>query len=180
MARDHESRRQEQLKPRRKLRSPLTNRGQDREASAAKPAAAPASARKNKPAASNTNKPAASGTKPAGPTTNAKPPTGRKAATPAAKPAPKQAKNLATGGKAAASRASTPRKTESCQADPFESLVGANTAVGLRDRFHQERPACGQYASPRRNRAPQPSGMIAVVSNPQSRTYFLREGDQLL
>jgi len=24
-----------------------------------------------------------------------------------------------------------------------------------------------------------PSGMIAVVSNPQSRTYFLREGDQL-
>jgi Tfp pilus assembly protein PilP len=24
-----------------------------------------------------------------------------------------------------------------------------------------------------------PSGMIAVVSNPQQRTYFLREGDQL-
>src|SRR6202035_3879425 len=24
-----------------------------------------------------------------------------------------------------------------------------------------------------------PAGMIAVVSNPQSRTYFLREGDQL-
>jgi Tfp pilus assembly protein PilP len=24
-----------------------------------------------------------------------------------------------------------------------------------------------------------PNGMIAVVSNPQSRTYFLREGDQL-
>src|SRR2546423_88237 len=64
--------------------------------------------------------------------------------------------------------------------DPFESMIGreagANRATGptppgIRGLQVSTLRLDGVVRAP--------NGMIAVVSNPQSRTYFLREGDQL-
>jgi Tfp pilus assembly protein PilP len=64
--------------------------------------------------------------------------------------------------------------------DPFESLLmqqqaAKNAAVNLPPG------KAGLQVSTLRldGIVKAPSGMIAVVTNPQSRTYFLREGDQL-
>jgi hypothetical protein len=161
----------------------------------AKPAAAAASAAQSKTAASapatqnkpTANKPAASATKPPAPKTSAKAAAGQagKPSTPAAKASPKQASKPA--------RKATPRKpvtsaTSSAPAadkepkiakrDPFESLVGKEQ--GGKQGPLPPGKAGLQVGTLRLDgivRAP--NGMIAVVSNPQSRTYFLREGDQL-
>ena len=145
--------------------------------------AASAPAAQNKPAAT---KPAASATKPPAPKTSAKAPgQAGKPSTPAAKASPKQASKPA--------RKATPRKpvtTASSSApaadkepkiakrDPFESLVGKEQ--GGKQGPLPPGKAGLQVGTLRLDgivRAP--NGMIAVVSNPQSRTYFLREGDQL-
>ena len=61
--------------------------------------------------------------------------------------------------------------------DPFESLIGrqtkapANLPPGIRGLQVSTLRLDGIVRGP--------SGMIAVVSNPQARTYFLREGDHL-
>jgi type IV pilus assembly protein PilP len=63
--------------------------------------------------------------------------------------------------------------------DPFESLVniqknkgkGANLPPGIAGLQVNTLRLDGIVKAP--------NGMIAVVTNPQSRTYFLREGDQL-
>ncbi len=157
----------------------------------AKPAAAPASAAQNKPAAAATNKPAASGAKPAAPKARTK--GSRQAAKPskpAAKPAPKRAAKKSTP-RAASSTPAADREVRVAKRDPFESLVGR---VAKRDPFES---LVGREHAGARIDLPQgkgglqvstlrldgvvraPNGMIAVVSNPQSRTYFLREGDQL-
>jgi type IV pilus assembly protein PilP len=92
---------------------------------------------------------------------------------PAAKPKVKAAK-------AAAPAAEKPEaEVKVARRDPFESLIG---------RQQRQREAVPSIAgkpglvigSLRLDgivRAP--NGMIAVVTNPQQRTYFLREGDQL-
>jgi len=148
--------------------------------SQAKLAAAPASAAQNKPAASNTNKPAASGKKPAGQAANAVKPTAKPAA-PAAKPAPKQAKkSTQRAAKPAASRASTPEKElKVAKRDPFESLVGREHGGGATGPLPPGKAGLQVSTLRLDGIVRAPSGMIAVVSNPQSRTYFLREGDQL-
>jgi len=142
----------------------------------AKSTAAPASAAQNKPAASNTNKPAASGKKPAGQAANAAKPTA-----PAAKPAPKQAKkSTQKAAKPAASRASTPEKElKVAKRDPFESLVGREHGGGATGPLPPGKAGLQVSTLRLDGIVRAPSGMIAVVSNPQSRTYFLREGDQL-
>jgi hypothetical protein len=148
----------------------------------AKPAAAPASAAQNKPAAANTNKPAASGSKPAAQAANAKSAKqAAKAATPAAKPAPKQAKkSTQRAAKPAASRASTPEKEPKvAKRDPFESLVGREHGGGTTGPLPPGKAGLQVSTLRLDGIVRAPSGMIAVVSNPQSRTYFLREGDQL-
>ena len=144
--------------------------------SQAKLAAAPASAAQNKPAASNTNKPAASGKKPAGQAANAAKPTA-----PAAKPAPKQAKkSMQRAAKPTASRASTPEKElKVAKRDPFESLVGREHGGGATGPLPPGKAGLQVSTLRLDGIVRAPSGMIAVVSNPQSRTYFLREGDQL-
>jgi Tfp pilus assembly protein PilP len=151
--------------------------------SPAKPAAPSASTTQNKPAASGANKPAA---KPAAPTASAKPAAqAAKPSTPAAKPAPKKtAKKTAKPAKPAASAASaTPaadKEPRVAKRDPFESMVGREHGGGGPVANLPSGKAGLQVSTLRLDgivRAP--NGMIAVVSNPQSRTYFLREGDQL-
>jgi hypothetical protein len=64
--------------------------------------------------------------------------------------------------------------------DPFESLVGREKAATEVAKNLPPGKAGLQVASLRLDGIVRsPTGMIAVVTNPQARTYFLREGDQL-
>ncbi len=140
---------------------------------AAKPVAPPAapSAAAQKP----TPKPAAQA---AMPKTPAKPATAPKAAKTAAKPAKKPAAKKAAistpSGTAEPSEAKVSRR------DPFESLTSRQEAAARAGANLPPGKAGLQVGTLRLDgivRAP--NGMIAVVTNPQARTYFLREGDQL-
>jgi Tfp pilus assembly protein PilP len=107
-------------------------------------------------------------------------PVAKTPAKPSAKPAPKTAtpgvkKAVSTAPKPAAE--SEPKVT---RRDPFESLIGREKAAAELSKNLPPGKAGLQVASLRLDgivRAP--NGMIAVVTNPQARTYFLREGDQL-
>jgi Tfp pilus assembly protein PilP len=64
--------------------------------------------------------------------------------------------------------------------DPFESLVGRQQAQDALARNLPPGKAGLQVGTLRLDGIVRsPNGMIAVVANPQNRTYFLREGDQL-
>jgi Tfp pilus assembly protein PilP len=135
----------------------------------AKPAAASSSGAQSKPAAPVTNKPAATAAKPAAPKTAA------------AKPAPKQAAKKSARRAAKPVVSATPaadKEVKVAKRDPFESLVGREH-TGARIDLPQGKAGL-QVSTLRLDGVVRaPNGMIAVVSNPQSRTYFLREGDQL-
>jgi type IV pilus assembly protein PilP len=112
------------------------------------------------------------------PKTPAKPATAPKAAKPAAKsakkPAAKKAASSAPTGTAEPSEAKVSRR------DPFESLTSRQEAAARAGANLPPGKAGLQVGTLRLDgivRAP--NGMIAVVTNPQARTYFLREGDQL-
>ena len=126
--------------------------------SAAKQAAAPPAAQvAAKPAAPQPSKPAAK------PATKAAAKTG---AAPAAKPA--------------GSGAPAESETKVARRDPFESLTSRQEAAARAGANLPPGKAGLQVGTLRLDgivRAP--NGMIAVVTNPQARTYFLREGDQL-
>ncbi len=148
---------------------------------------APASAAKPSPT-SQAGKPAAAATKPASPA--GKPlaqPAGKPDTKPAAKtPAKAAAKSpskprVKKPGKPATPRPPAPVVSEVRQArrDPFESLIGRGQGKGVAPNLP---PGIhGLQVSTLRldGVVKAPNGMIAVVSNPQSRTYFLREGDHL-
>ena len=140
---------------------------QTKPAPAAKAAAKPAS----KPAVA---KPAA---KPAA----AKPAVAKPAvAKPAAKSAPKAQKTSVKKAAAAPAEGAAPAEEKVARRDPFESLVGRDKAAADAAKNLPPGKAGLQVSSLRLDgivRAP--NGMIAVVTNPQARTYFLREGDQL-
>ena len=81
---------------------------------------------------------------------------------------------------AASASEGTPPEQKVARRDPFESLVGREKANAEMAKNLPPGKAGLQVASLRLDgivRAP--NGMIAVVTNPQARTYFLREGDQL-
>jgi type IV pilus assembly protein PilP len=120
------------------------------------------------------------------------PQTANPAAKPAAKPASKSGRKRARKGaaKAPAKAAAKPATSGTARAaaaeselrqarrDPFESLLSKGQGKGG--------PAlppgkAGLQVSTLRldGIVKAPNGMIAVVTNPQSRTYFLREGDHL-
>jgi Tfp pilus assembly protein PilP len=142
---------------------------QTKPAPAAKPAAKPAT---TTPAA----KPAA---KPATTAPAAKPATTKPVAKPVAKPAVKAPKS-STKKAAAPAEGAAPAEEKVARRDPFESLVGRDKAAAEANKNLPPGIAGLQVSSLRLDgivRAP--NGMIAVVTNPQSRTYFLREGDQL-
>jgi Tfp pilus assembly protein PilP len=146
----------------------------------AKPAAAPASAAQNKPAPSN-SKPAPPASKPATPAGTAKPKQAAKPAAKAGKAAPKQAKkSVPKAAKPASSAANAPeREPKVAKRDPFESMVGREHAGGPTGPLPAGKAGLQVSTLRLDGIVRAPNGMIAVVSNPQSRTYFLREGDQL-
>jgi Tfp pilus assembly protein PilP len=146
-----------------------------------------------KPAAQSgapAQKPAAPAAKPAAkpaaqtpaPKPSAKPAAAPKASTAAAaKPGKKPAVKKAPSGEPAKPGA-TPEPSEAkvSRRDPFESLTSRQEAAARAGANLPPGKAGLQVGTLRLDgivRAP--NGMIAVVTNPQARTYFLREGDQL-
>ena len=159
------------------------------------------------PSTPNSAKPAQGAGKPAQQPTKPTAPAAAKTAAPAAKTAPKTAKPAAPvakpAGKPAAKSAvktkspakragkavekprtpgTAPAAAESevkqARRDPFESLLGRQ---GGKAPLNLPPGKLGLQVSTLRldGIVRAPNGMIAVVSNPQSRTYFLREGDRL-
>ena len=106
-------------------------------------------------------------------------PTGKHAAKatakrPAAKRAVHAVEKPATPGSAPAAAES---EVKQARRDPFESLIGRQTKTNA----ILPPGKLGLQVSTLRldGIVRAPNGMIAVVSNPQARTYFLREGDRL-
>ena len=109
-------------------------------------------------------------------------PAGKPAAKPAAKatgklpakPAVRAVERRATPGSAPAAAES---ELKQARRDPFESLIGRQTKTNA----ILPPGKLGLQVSTLRldGIVRAPNGMIAVVSNPQARTYFLREGDRL-
>jgi hypothetical protein len=147
-----------------------------------------------KPATPAATKPTPQTAKPAAPAaakTVGKPASKSAAAQPAVKPAAKPAakatgKSPAKPAVKAVERAATPgsapaaaeSEVKQARRDPFESLLGrqlnkapANLPPGKLGLQVSTLRLDGIVRAP--------NGMIAVVSNPQARTYFLREGDRL-
>ncbi len=140
--------------------------------SAAKPAAQapakPAPAAAAKPAAQPAAKPAAQAAKPA-----AKRAAKAASKSPAKGPV-KRVEKPATGGPPAAAES----ELKQARRDPFESLIGRQQGKAAPNLPPGK---AGLQVSTLRldGIVKAPNGMIAVVSNPQARTYFLREGDHL-
>jgi Tfp pilus assembly protein PilP len=106
---------------------------------------------------------------------------------PAAKPAAKSTSSKATTPKvkktpkpSTTGASSEPADTKVSRRDPFESLTSRQDAAAKNAANLPPGKAGLQVASLRLDGIVRsPNGMIAVVTNPQARTYFLREGDQL-
>jgi Tfp pilus assembly protein PilP len=97
-----------------------------------------------------------------------------------AKPAAKTTKPSGKKATAAAPKAEAAPETKVARRDPFESLTSRQDAAAKVQANLPPGKAGLQVASLRLDGIVKaPNGMIAVVTNPQSRTYFLREGDQL-
>lgn len=166
-----------------------------------KPAATP----QQKPAAPQ-QKPATPAAKPATPAPAQQKPatqTAKPAAKPAAKPTTQAATPKASAPKAAAPKTAAPKPAKkpvtpartaadkkpagnaepakpAVRRDPFESLVARQEAAAKGAQNLPPGKAGLQVATLRVDGIVKAnSGMIAVVTNPQSRTYFLREGDRL-
>jgi Tfp pilus assembly protein PilP len=99
------------------------------------------------------------------------------------KPSAKPTKAAKSPTKKATSSTSAPAaesESKVVRRDPFESLTSRQDAANKMSANLPPGKAGLQVASLRLDGIVKaPNGMIAVVSNPQSRTYFLREGDQL-
>jgi hypothetical protein len=142
-------------------------------ATQAAPPAAKAAAKPATPPAKSAAKPAAQAPAPKTPAKSAATPKPA-AAKPARKPVVRKTASSATGGTAEAPEAKVSRR------DPFESLTSRQEAAARAGANLPPGKAGLQVGTLRLDgivRAP--NGMIAVVTNPQARTYFLREGDQL-
>jgi type IV secretory pathway VirB10-like protein len=151
---------------------------------------APGGARKPAPQAAKPAPPAAA--KPAAPAPGipapqAAKPAGKPKGKPAAKPAAKATAKKSPGKRTAkavekpatpGSRPAAESEVRQARRDPFESLLGRQGGKaagplppGIRGLQVSTLRLDGLVKAP--------NGMIAVVSNPQARTYFLREGDHL-
>jgi len=146
-----------------------------------KPAAPATAAPSQQKPAAQTAKPAATPAKPGAQTAAPK--------NPAAKPAaPKTAATKSAKKPAAAVRAAADKKPAgnaeaakpAVRRDPFESLVARQEAAAKGGQNLPPGKAGLQVGTLRVDGIVKAnSGMIAVVTNPQARTYFLREGDRL-
>jgi Tfp pilus assembly protein PilP len=147
----------------------------------AKPAAqAPAKPAAQAPAKPATGAPAKPATQaPAKPTPQAP---AKRAVKAPGKPGVKSSAKKAAKPAARAAAKSAPVESEArvARRDPFESLVGRQKAAADAAKNLPPGKAGLQVSTLRLDGVVKaPNGMIAVVTNPQSRTYFLREGDQL-
>ncbi|HJX95443.1 MAG TPA: pilus assembly protein PilP [Candidatus Acidoferrum sp.] len=117
--------------------------------------------------------------KPAAPAAAKKPPA--KPATQKVAKAPKPAKPVETAvNPDAPKEGEQAATTSSARRDPFESLVARQQAQARATSVLPPGKAGLQVSTLRLDGIVKaPNGMIAVVTNPQARTYFLREGDQL-
>jgi len=146
-------------------------------------AAAPGLRAQAKPATPSAAKPAPPAAGKAAPQTGK--PAAPAAKKPAAKPAtnkvakaPKPAKPVETAVNPDAAKEGEDAK--SSRRDPFESLVMRQQAAKNAQSVLPPGKAGLQVSTLRLDGIVKaPNGMIAVVTNPQARTYFLREGDQL-
>ena len=142
----------------------------------AAPAAGKPAQQSAKPAVPAATKPASQAVKPTGKPA-VKPsgkPRARRATKPAARPTVRAVERPATPGAAPAAAES---ELKQARRDPFESLIGRQTKTNA----ILPPGKLGLQVSTLRldGIVRAPNGMIAVVSNPQARTYFLREGDRL-
>jgi len=136
---------------------------------AQQPAAKPAAPAATKPAP-QAAKPAA---KPAGKPAAAKP--AAKAVTKTPRPAAKKVEKPAGTGAPAAAES----EVKLARRDPFESLVNRQQKQQNQTQAIAGKPGLVIGTLRLDGIVKAPNGMIAVVSNPQARTYFLREGDHL-
>jgi hypothetical protein len=129
---------------------------------------APASATAKKPTATSAAKPASK-------------PASKPAATTSTKPAAKTpAKSPAPGARTVSEKKPVESEQKIARRDPFESLVGRKQAQDALAKNLPPGKAGLQVSTLRLDGVVKATnGMIAVVANPQQRTYFLREGDQL-
>jgi Tfp pilus assembly protein PilP len=118
---------------------------------------------------------------------------GNPAAKPAAKPAAqaaaptaaktttkKHAKTPAPAARTVSAKRSVASEQKIARRDPFESLIGRKQAQDALAKNLPPGKAGLQVGTLRLDGiVKSANGMIAVVANPQQRTYFLREGDQL-
>jgi Tfp pilus assembly protein PilP len=96
----------------------------------------------------------------------------------AAKTSSKTAAPKASSGSAAAAPAESEQKV--ARRDPFESLTTRQDAAAKNAANLPPGKPGLQIGTLRLDGIVKaPNGMIAVVTNPQARTYFLRDGDQL-
>ena len=135
--------------------------------------AAPGMRAQTAPASTTVSKPAA---KPA-----AQAPATKPAAQTAAKPAGKKpAKTPAPVARTVSDKKPVAREQKISRRDPFESLIGRKQAQDALAKNLPPGKAGLQVGTLRLDGiVKSANGMIAVVANPQQRTYFLREGDQL-
>ena len=77
-----------------------------------------------------------------------------------------------------AAQAPTDAESKAARRDPFESLV-SHQQTGSGKNLPPGKAGLQVSTLRLDGIVRAPNGMIAVVSNPQSRSYFLREGDQL-
>lgn len=175
------------------LRAQVTPATAKAVAQALKPADKPAAQAPAKPAASAPqNKPAPPATKPATPAAKPGPvatqakktpaPTAKPAGKAAAKPVTRKSVPRAkTAASAANSAPAAEKEPKVAKRDPFDPLVGHEQVGSGKNGIALPAGKAGLQVSSLRldGIVRAPNGMIAVVSNPQSRTYFLREGDQL-
>lgn len=127
---------------------------------------------------------AATGSKPAASGQAAPKPAPAKSAAVGQPAASKSAAGKSKSATPAAKTVSVKKPAESEQRiarrDPFESLVGRQQAQDALAKNLPPGKAGLQVGTLRLDGIVRsPNGMIAVVANPQQRTYFLREGDKL-
>jgi len=134
------------------------------------------------------NPAAPAGAKPTPPTAGKAAPQSGKPAAPAAKRAAKPASDKVAKAPKPAKPVETavnpdaPKEGEEkgARRDPFESLVSRQQSQANAAKNLPPGKAGLQVSTLRLDGIVKaPNGMIAVVTNPQARTYFLREGDQL-
>jgi hypothetical protein len=98
------------------------------------------------------------------------------------KPAPAQVsapKPAANSKPASSSAQANPAAKAPARRDPFESLVSAEKGPAVPQNLPAGKAGLMVNTLNLDGIVRGPNGMIAIVSNPQERVYFLREGDQL-